>query len=293
LNQLEHSALVTLLDSQRPVLLVLNKIDNYTAQQRETLRSVLLEERLQGRLELRDFVETAADPLPREYVIEQQDGSIRCETRAVPPDVTNLKVRILEILEREGKSLLALNAALYAADRSDRIAAVRVKMRDQTATNLIWSFAVMKSLGVALNPMPAADVIAASAADIAMVLGLSRVYGLEMTWANAQDLITSILKAAGWMAVTEYLTHAAAGLFKGLTFGIGAAATALPQGAAAGFGSYIVGQAAKYYLEHGASWGNEAPKTVVQRILDGTDKQSILARLREEIKKRIRLRSRA
>ena len=56
--------------------------------------------------------------------------------------------------------------------------------------------------------------------------------------------------------------------------------TAVPQGAAAGYGSYIVGQAAKYYFEHGASWGGEAPKTVVQRILEETDKQSVLEQLK-------------
>ena len=59
------------------------------------------------------------------------------------------------------------------------------------------------------------------------------------------------------------------------------------QGAAAGFGSYIVGQAAKYYFEHGASWGNEAPKTVVQRILAETDKDSVLQHLKDEISKKI------
>ena len=39
--------------------------------------------------------------------------------------------------------------------------------------------------------------------------------------------------------------------------GSGTVLTALPQGAAAGYGSYIVGQAAKYYFEHGASWGGD------------------------------------
>ena len=61
----------------------------------------------------------------------------------------------------------------------------------------------------------------------------------------------------------------------------------VPQGAAAGFGSYIVGQAAKYYFEHGASWGNAAPKTVVRRILAETDKDSVLQHLKDEITKKI------
>ena len=51
----------------------------------------------------------------------------------------------------EGKALVALNAAMYAADKSDRMGAMRVRMRNEKATATIWSFAVMKALGVALE----------------------------------------------------------------------------------------------------------------------------------------------
>ena len=77
--------------------------------------------------------------------------------------------------------------------------------------------------------------------------------------------------------------------FKALTATLGTVLTVIPQGAAAGFSSYIVGQAAKYYFEHGASWGGEAPKAVVTRILQATDKQSVLERLKKEIHAKLRL----
>ena len=63
--------------------------------------------------------------------------------------------------------------------------------------------------------------------------------------------------------------------------------TALPQGAAAGYGSYIVGQAARYYFQHGASWGDASPKAVVLEIIQTSDKQSILEQLKDEIRKKI------
>jgi hypothetical protein len=74
---------------------------------------------------------------------------------------------------------------------------------------------------------------------------------------------------------------------KGATLGMSTAVSAIPQGSAAGFGSFIVSQAAKYYLEHGASWGGEAPKAVVNRILQQTDKRSVIEHLRAEIKKKL------
>jgi small GTP-binding protein len=289
LNQTEFSSLAELAASHKPIILVFNKIDNYTPLQRDRLHEVFRDERLSGILSPQDIVETAADPLPREYVIESADGSARSEYRKPPANVEQLKIRILEILDRDGKALLALNAAIYAADRSDRIVALKVKMRDDKATAIIWSYAAMKSVGVALTPMPALDVVAGSAIDVTMVVTLAQMYGIELTWNNARSLIESILKAAGWVMLGEAVTHLAASVFKGLTLGAGTVLTALPQGAAAGYGSYIVGQAAKYYLEHGASWGGEAPKTVVTRILATTDKQSVLQRLQAEIKKKIRL----
>ncbi|HEX3727554.1 MAG TPA: GTP-binding protein [Pirellulales bacterium] len=289
LNQTEYSALVELATGHKPIILVFNKIDNYTAAQRGELRGALADGRLRGIVESGDVVETAADPLPRQYIIEAADGSTRSEDRQPQPDVGALKARILEVLERDGKALLALNAAMYAADKSDRIAALKVRMRDERATTIIWSYAAMKSIAVALTPLPAADVLGGSAVDATMVVTLAHVYGIALTWANARALIESILKAAGWVMLGEMATHVAASLFKGLTLGSGTVLTALPQGAAAGYGSFIVGQAAKYYFEHGASWGGEAPKSVVRRILDATDKKSVLERLKSEINAKLHL----
>jgi len=289
LNHTEYMALVQLAASHKPLILVLNKVDNYTAEQRRQLREALADSRMRGIVAPADIVETAADPLPREYVIEAADGSTRSEMRRPPPQVEELKERILEVLERDGKALVALNAAMYAADRSDRIAAIKVRMRDEQATKIIWSYAAMKSIGVALTPVPAADVLGGSAVDVTMVVTLAHVYGISLTWTNARKLIESILKAAGWVMLGEMATHLAATLFKGLTLGTGTVLTALPQGAAAGYGSYIVGQAAKYYFEHGASWGGEAPKAVVSRILEATDKQSVLERLKAEINAKLKL----
>ena len=289
LNQTEYSALAWLAADHKPIILVFNKIDNYTSQQREQLKQALADSRLRGIVEPDDVVLTAADPLPREYVVVAADGSERREYRKPPAEVEELKARILEVLYRDGKALLALNAAMYAADRSDRIATLKVRMRDERANAIIWSYAAMKSIGVALTPLPAVDVLGGSAVDVTMVVTLAHVYGIPLTWTNARQLIESILKAAGWVMLGEMATHVAASLFKGLTFGAGTMLTALPQGAAAGYGSFIVGQAAKYYFEHGASWGGEAPKTVVARILAATDKQSVLERLKSEINAKIRL----
>jgi small GTP-binding protein len=293
LNDTEFTALQTLAESHKPVIVVLNKVDLYTPEQRDRLMRVLRDERIADIIPKEHFVMTAADPRDVEYVIESVDGTTRNEWKKPAPKVADLKGLILEVLERDGLALITLNAAMYAADKSDRVSSLRIRLRNQRATQTILGYAVLKSVAVAWNPVPIADVLGGGAVDATMVGTLARIYGLDMSWAHARDLIKSIFKAAGWMVggylAGEAVISIASSVFKGLTFGYGTVFTAVPQAAAAGYGSYIVGQAAKYYFEHGGSWGGESPKTVIRKILSKTDKQSVLEHLKDEIKKKMRL----
>ncbi len=288
LNETEFSALMALASVNKPIIVVLNKIDQYSRKELARLDEILTQ-RLAGIVPPENIVNTAAQPKEVEYIIQQPDGSERSEWRTPPPKVEDLKLRLLEVLEQDGLGLLALNAAMYAADKSDRVAALKVKIREHRANQTIWSFAVVKATAVAVNAVPGVDVLGGSAVDVAMLRALAHIYGIEMTWTNIEKLATSILKAAGWTITAELATHAVSWGVKAVTLGWGTVFTALPQGAAAGYGSYIVGKAAKYYFEHGASWGGEGPKTVVQRILDETDKRSVLQDLKDEIQKKLHL----
>ncbi len=287
LNDVEHAAVCELVKLHKPIIVVLNKTDLYSSKQLETLLSTLTDDRLAELIPADQIVTTAADPREIEYVIEDAKGATRSEWRKPDADVIELKSRILEMLEQDGLALLTLNAAMYAADKNDRIASLRVQLRARNANQTIMSYAAIKSLVVALNPVIAADVIGGSIVDATMVAVLARIYGLEMTTAHAKDLAAAILKAAGLVLLGEVVISYSASLLKGVLFGSSSLITAVPQGAAAGYGSYIVGKAAKYYFEHGSSWGAEGPKSVVRRILDDTDKKSVLRHLKEEIRAKI------
>lgn len=289
LNETEHTSLVNLAAFSKPMLVVLNKVDLYSRDQRSRLLEVLAEERLKDVVPAEQMVTAAADPREREYVIQSADGKERSEWRKPPPDVAELKEKILELLDREGLALIALNAALYAADKTDRISALRVQLRQRRATQVIWSYATVKAIAVGLSPIgyAFADIFGGMAVDAAMIVTLAQVYGLELTWTHAHSLAISIAKAGGWMTLASLASTAAFSAVKALSLGHSTLVTALPQGAAAGYGSYIVGEAARYYFEHGSSWGGESPKTVVQRILANTNKQSVMQRLKEELAKKL------
>jgi small GTP-binding protein len=287
LNETEHTNLLELAAFHKPIVVVLNKSDLYSREQRDRLLEVIRNERLKDFVPPEHVITAAADPREREYIVQAADGTERSEWRQPAPDVEKLKTLILELLDREGLALIALNAALYAADRSDRVSALRVQLRNMRAQQVIWSYATFKVIGVGLNPIPVADVFGGAAIDAAMIVTLAAVYGTDMTRTNATRLAASIAQAAGLMTAGVLASSALMSALKGLTLGKSTLLTALPQGLAAGFGSYIVGQAARYYFEHGGSWGAEGPKQVARRILAETDKESVLARLRTEIGKRL------
>ena len=285
LNETEYTALVELAGIQKPILLVLNKIDLYSESERVELDHIL-QRHVEGMVPQENIVHAMADPRPIEHVIHQPDGSTKSEWKKPEPQVENLKRLILETFEREGLDLIALNAAMYAADKSDKISTLRVKMRNRRADQVIWTLASTKAIAVAANPIPGVDILSGLAVDAVMISSLSKVYGLNFSMAQARGLAKAISKAAGIIALGE-LTSWGASFFKLVTGTLGTALTLLPQGAAAGYSSYIIGQAAKYYFEHGGSWGAESAKSVVSQILDETDKDSILNHLKDEIRRRL------
>ena len=285
LNETEYAALVELAAVQKPMIVVFNKRDLYEAEDLNKLVETV-KRRVEGLVPPDHFVITAADPRKIEYVIEGKSGNDKSEWRKPEPDVGELKEKILTTFEKEGLDLIALNAAMYAADKSDRVATLRVQMRNQHADKIIWTMASTKAIVVAVNPLPVVDVIGGFAIDALMIVTLSKVYGLNFSMAQARGLAKSIGKAAGIFALGE-LTSWGASMFKLGTATLGTALVMIPQGAAAGFSSYIIGRAAKHYFEHGGSWGSESPKVVVKSILAKTDKDSVLQHLKDEIRKKL------
>ncbi len=74
-------------------------------------------------------------------------------------------------------------------------------------------------------------------------------------------------------------------LLRTVTFGTSTVLTAVPQGLAAAWSGYVVGNAANIYFRD-AGWSGRSPRDIVQDILAGAEKQktSILAPIRDRLK---------
>ena len=240
-----------------------------------------------------EIVMVAAEPAPLEVRVEWPDGEVTYEWETPPPQVDELKQKILRILNREGRSLLALNALFQARNAEVSIAKKTLDLRRSEAEELIWRFTKYKALAVALNPIGVLDVVGGAIADLALIRSLSRLYGLPMTSYEAGKLWKKILVSSGGLLLGELGSSLLLGVGKSASAvattidsptGITAyAGAAIAQAGVAGYGAYAVGQAAQVYLEQGCTWGPLGPSTVIQNILSEVEQDTILYRLRQEL----------
>ena len=292
LTKVEYNALSQLREVGKPMLLAFNKIDQYPEADRLAIYHKIRDERVRSLLSPDEIVTIAASPLVVQAV-KRADGSLKMVRRRGKPQIESLKQKILEILHREGKSLVAINTMLYADEVNQQLVQRKMEIRGSAADRLIWKGVTLKAVAIALNPVTFIDLFTGAAIDVATILALSRLYGIPMTQKSALDLLQKIGVSMGGISASQILAYLGLGSLKSL-LGIAVPITgggslapylsvAITQAAVAGVFSYAIGQVTKTYLANGASWGPEGPKTVVKNILDSLDEASILSRIKSEL----------
>ncbi len=300
LTQLEHSALSELCQAGKPVLLVFNKTDQYPTADQSQILAKLRDEHLVDLLPPENVVTAAAAPIVRQ-AMRQADGNLTTRSARGTADVSALKLKILEILHREGKALVALNTLLYADDVNQRVVEQKLLLRDRAADDTIWKTVITKSIAVALNPVTVVDLLSGAAIDVALIMALAKQYGLTMTQQGATQLLKKIALSLGGLTISELaITFGLSGLKSLLaaaaipTGGLTASpyvSVALAQAAVSGVSTYAIAQVTKTYLANGATWGKGGPKAVVSDILSDLDEDSIMCQIRQELSAKLDLKA--
>ena len=298
----EYEALSELREAQKPILLVFNQIDRYPDVDRDLIYAKIKDERVRNLVRPDDIVMTAAKPDPFRVKVQKPDGTTSIEWERPAPIIEPLRVKVLDVLEREGKALVALNALLFAGDIHQEIVARKMKIRDDAANRTIWNFAIAKGVAVGLNPIPIADMADGLAVDVAMVITLSKVYGIPLTKKVAAGLVKDMMISLGALGAVEVVTRLVAkgvqsalagvtilsgGLAAPLSM-LGYGAIGLAQGGTAALTSYVLGHGAKVYLEQGCQWGPRGIKTVVHQILNQAKADSVMDRIRDDLRKKVK-----
>jgi uncharacterized protein len=300
ITQLEYQFLCELRQAQKPLLLVLNKADLYPEQERQTIYQQLQKlsgDRANGKLLQRllsadEVVMVSADPTPIQVRIEYPDGTKKYEWEKPAPEIAPLQQKIQELLNREGRALLAINALVQARSAETNLVKSTLTAMQSEANALVGKFARYKAIAVAVNPIAVFDILGGVVVDLLLIRSLAKLYNLPMTKYEISKLISVIWFSGGSLLLGELATSVMLGVEKtSATVTTGVSSIALPnylgagaiQGAIAGYGAYRVGNATQLYLEAGCTWGQLGANTVIQEILSRVDDATIISRLRDEL----------
>lgn len=300
ITRTEYLVLCQLRKSQKPIVIVFNKIDLYPHRDRQSiynqlqlLNSANTEQAMGNFISQDEIVMVAAKPQPIQVRKEADDGLITTTWETPPPQIAQLQEAIVRIIAREGRSLLALNALIQARDAETNIARKTVALREKLAQDIIWQYARNKALVVAANPIPLLDVFGGFCFDLALIRALSKLYGLPITSFEAGELWRRIVASSGGLLLGEIGSNLTLGIGKGGAALIAAfnspgafvayTGTAGVQSAIAGYGTYVVGKVAQVYLEQGCTWGDLGVSTVIAEILSQVEPNTIIYRLQQEL----------
>ncbi|MUH01388.1 DUF697 domain-containing protein [Scytonema sp. UIC 10036] len=297
MTKVEHEALSQLREVGKPILLVFNKVDQYPEADRMAIYEKIRNERVRELLSPDEIVMAAASPLIR-TMVRRPDGTRSIQLQSGTAQIEELKLKILEVLQREGKALVALNTMIYADNVNEQLVQRKLKIRAEAANQLIWKSVMTKAIAIALNPVTVVDFLSGAVIDVALIVGLSKLYSIPMTETGAVNLLKQIALGMGGITASELLANLGLSSLKTL-LGLSAPATggislgpylsvALTQAGVAGVSSYAIGQVTKAYLANGASWGPSGPKAVISKILADLDESSILSRIKDELRNKVK-----
>ncbi|MEN9206204.1 MAG: Era-like GTP-binding protein [Thermostichales cyanobacterium DRC_bins_46] len=238
LTRPEAEALGELRQAGKPIVLVLNKADLYPELDRQAIYDTLVQERVKDILSPTDIVMVAAAPRQLQPVC-LPNGQVQGEIKIGDPQVEPLRQKILEVLQREGKLLLALNALTTAQRWQLQITEQHRQWFRGAGQVLMAEMMVAKAVLVALCPWSLGDVLLGLAVDVALLLGLSRVYHLPL--AGSLLLLQTLLTSGVMVAISQ-------GWQEGLW-------GSLLQGGWAAWATYRVGRVGERLLGHEGSLG--------------------------------------
>ncbi len=218
ITRTEYEALLGLKKALKPIILVFNKIDLYPEKDCQAIYQQLqkigeisqINEQLL--IDTEDIVMIAASPQPIPILVKYPDGTTAEEWENTPPQIDDLRNKILTILNQEGRSLLCINALQKAKKSEENIAQKTIEIRKEEAETIIWKYVKSKSLAIAVNPIPFLDLIGGTITDLVLIRALAQLYGLPITSYEAGKLWRKILFSSGGLLLGEITSELILGL---------------------------------------------------------------------------------
>lgn len=152
MTRLEQEAIAKLQTFYKPILLVFNKADLYPECDRDVIYKALQNDEMRKLISPQEIVLTVAEPLSVKVRLQYSDGRESEEVWERPqPDVRALKERIVSLLNKEGKALLAINVLRSLLEIQDAVTQRHIqKLRASTA--IVTLIFIGEAIGLLISP---------------------------------------------------------------------------------------------------------------------------------------------
>ena len=193
LNRQELDKLLWLIKQGKNVILVINKIDNWSREETN-----IIKDNIRKKLPINCKI-----PIIN-YSIKDNDI---CDKHKI--------FNYLNItLNRIGYSLIIYNTYQLANNLAYNIKEKRLIKRKQKAQSLIGKFATLKASSVVLNPIIFIDMAGSATLDTLLINELSKVYGLKIKSKSAVSLLKSLSLNNILLGITQIGIHSSFNLIK-------------------------------------------------------------------------------
>ena len=254
LRNSEYEPLRGLAEIGKRSLLVLNKIDLYTEQDKETILA-RLRDYLREFINPTDVIACAANPQP----VQLENGL----TVTSDSDVMPLIRRIAAVLRAEGDDLMADNILLQSQRLGEDARKLIDAQRRRQADKVVERFQWIGAGAIAVTPLPVVDLLATAAVNTQMVLEIGKIYGCELNVERGRELAFSLAKTLASLGIVKgAIDLISTALQLNLaTYVVGKAI----QGVTAAYLTRIAGKSFIEYFRHNQDWGDGGITEVVQR----------------------------
>lgn len=233
-------------ESRHRVLLVFNKQDRYTPEERIYI-SKQLQQRVSEVITPEDIVSITTVPTPIKVLQQQQDGSIKEWMEQPAAEIDSLTSRLATVLTQEKEQILLGTTWRETVKLKQQAKTILNEVRRDRATPIIEQYQWIAAGAAFANPVAALDLLATAAVTGQMIVDLSGVYQQKFSLAQGQTAASNIGKIMVQLGLVELSTNAIAGILKSNAFTY-AAGGAL-QGISAAYLTRIAGLSLVAYFQ--------------------------------------------
>lgn len=194
LRDYEHELLETLAEMGKRILICLNKADWFTDSERAELCKQIAEQ-ARGLVAADDVVSVRSRPVERPIKRVLPDGTEEDGTVTEPPDISPLADRLVQIVTKEGDSLLLANLLMQSRgvvdDAKERVLAALDDQARKVIDRYMWAAAGVTGA----NPVPLLDVAGGTAVTVKMVMDLAVIYKQKIDSETIVEMLSQMTKS--------------------------------------------------------------------------------------------------